>query len=79
MIILGYYKLLINTDLLTALLPIFGGRAAMWVNSGFGGQSHPAKSGQGQRLFQLGKKLSGFSIGKNIHLKPKPLDGVQDL
>jgi hypothetical protein len=23
--------LLINTELLTALLPIFGGRAAMWV------------------------------------------------
>ena len=32
MIILGHYKLLINSELLTALLPIFGGRAAMWVN-----------------------------------------------
>jgi hypothetical protein len=31
MIILSHYKLLINTELLTALLPIFGGRAAMWV------------------------------------------------
>jgi hypothetical protein len=32
MIILGQYKLLINTGLLTAFLPIFGGKAAMWVN-----------------------------------------------
>jgi hypothetical protein len=34
MIILGHYKLLINSELLTALLPIFGGRAAMWVKIG---------------------------------------------
>jgi len=33
MIILGHYKLLINSELLTALLPIFGGRAAMWVKA----------------------------------------------
>ncbi len=31
MIILSHYKLLINTELLTAFLPIFGAKAAMWV------------------------------------------------
>jgi len=30
--ILDHYKLLINTGLLTDLLPILGVRAAMWVN-----------------------------------------------
>ncbi len=40
MIILSHYKLLINTELLTAFLPILGAKAAMWVKSLFKDSFH---------------------------------------